>query len=267
MSEPRMLRPMEYGEIFNEAFDLYKRNFGLFAGIGAVIYVPFYLLTALGERFPLVTGLAVLLLYIPLVVANGAIIKALTDRYLGKEATIAGSWGYVLRRLVPYFFTAVLAWLMVMGGFVLLCVPGIIAAFWIYFVCNVMIVEDRYYSDAIRRSRELAAGQWLRILVIVLLSLILYLAVTGIVAVLAGVQFALTASASRPGAVEVPLWLSLTRGAVQALMQSVVAPIVSLMNVILYFDVRVRKEGYDIELLAQEMGEAPPGGSPGIAPA
>src|SRR2546421_4993726 len=85
MSEPRMLRPMDYGEILNEAFDLYKRNFGLFAGIGASVYIPYYLFTALGARYPIITVIASIIFYIPMAAANGAIIKALADRYLGRE--------------------------------------------------------------------------------------------------------------------------------------------------------------------------------------
>ena len=32
-------------------------------------------------------------------------------------------------------------------------------------------------------------------------------------------------------------------------------PFVSLFEVLVYFDLRVRKNGFDIELLAREMGE------------
>jgi len=264
MSEPRMLRPMDYGEILNEAFDLYKRNFGLFAGIGACVYIPYYLLLAVGARFPIIAAVALVAFYIPMAAANGAIIKALADRYLGREATIAGSWAYVFRRLAPYFLTAILAVLLFMIGFILLCVPGIIVAFWLYFLYNVMIVEDRFYVEAIQRSRELAAGQWLRIFVVAVLSFLIYGAVMVILGMFVGLQFVFTGKA---GAAEVPMWVSVSRGLAQGVTTTIVAPIVSLMSVLLYFDVRVRKEGFDIELLSQEMGDGPRGGGPSIAPA
>jgi len=263
MSEPRMLRPMDYGEILNEAFDLYKRNFGLFAGIGACVYIPYYLLVALGARYPIVTAVASIVFYIPMAAANGAIIKALADRYLGREATIAGSWAYVFRRLVPYLLTAILAVLLFMIGFVLLCVPGIIVAFWLYFLYNVMIVEDRFYVEAIQRSRELAAGQWGRIFIVAVLSFLIYGAVMVILGMFVGMQVVFMGKA---GAADVPLWVSVSRGLAQGVTTAIVAPLVSLMSVLLYFDVRVRKEGFDIELLSQEMGDGPRGG-PSIAPA
>jgi len=44
-------------------------------------------------------------------------------------------------------------------------------------------------------------------------------------------------------------------------------PLPSLLIVLLYFDVRVRKEGYDLELLVQEVAGLPPGSDPSGAPA
>jgi hypothetical protein len=269
MSEPRMLRPMDYGEIFNEAFDLYKRNFGLFAGIGAIVYFPWALMSVLTVRLPLVNGLISFGLYIPMVAAGGAIIKALADRYLGREATIAGSWSFVLRRLVPYLVTSLLAMLMVMGGFILLCAPGIIALFWIAFVWEVMLVEDRYFGDAIRRSRELAAGHWLRIFIVGLLAFAVNMAGAMLMGIIIAVPAAIIGGASpaRPGAADVPLAVALVQGLLYGAVQTVMTPFTQVLGVLLYFDVRVRKEGFDIELLAQEMGEVPLGGGPSIAPA
>jgi hypothetical protein len=253
---------MEYGEIFNEAFDLYKRNFPLLIGIGAVVYVPYALVAALANQLPLLAGLMMLCLFIPMIAASGATVKAIADRYLGREATIGGSWGYVLQRLWPYLWTSLLAVLMVMAGFLLLCVPGIIIAFWIFFVWYVMIVEDRYYGDAIRRSRELAAGQWGRIFAISLLTGVLTFGVSMITGVIAAVLQLSFASPTGPqgGPAEVPMTISLFQGLLNAGLQTVIAPLTTLLSVLLYFDVRVRKEGFDIELLAREMREPPIGG-------
>src|SRR5947209_4187811 len=34
------LQPMSIGDVFDTAFDLYKRNFALFAGVTAIVHVP-----------------------------------------------------------------------------------------------------------------------------------------------------------------------------------------------------------------------------------
>ena len=36
----RILRPLNYGDLFDEMFDLYKKNFLLFMGIVSLTYIP-----------------------------------------------------------------------------------------------------------------------------------------------------------------------------------------------------------------------------------
>jgi hypothetical protein len=255
---------MEYGELFNEAFDLYKRNFALLCGIGALVYVPYYLATAFLSRYPVLLGVLVLVLLMPLVAASGAVVKALADRYLGRETTIALAWGYILRRMVPFSLTGILAMLLLFGGLVLFCVPGIIVGFWVYFIWAVMIVEDRYYTAAIRRSRELAAGQWGRIFVVSLLTFVLMFGiymVVGVIGVVLMVPFMMRSGPAQ-GPPQLPLAFHIIQALVNGGLQTVITPFTSVLSVLLYFDVRVRKEGFDVELLAQEMGEPPLGSGP-----
>src|SRR5215213_11296531 len=87
MNAPRVLRPLGYGEIFNEAFDLYKSNFLLFAGIGAVVFIPLAFLTAWARGNEFWTGVLALVSWVPSVAAAGAVTKAIADRYLGNQVT------------------------------------------------------------------------------------------------------------------------------------------------------------------------------------
>jgi hypothetical protein len=41
----RILRPLSYGDLFDEVFDLYKKHFVLFVGIAGVVVIPLYALT------------------------------------------------------------------------------------------------------------------------------------------------------------------------------------------------------------------------------
>jgi hypothetical protein len=257
-----------YAEIFNEAFDLYKRNFVLFAGIGAVVYLPYALLSALAANAPLLKGLLALGLYLPSMAVNGAIVKALADRYLGRDATIGGSWRYLLRRLMPYLATSIRVGLMVGLGLLFFVIPGIFVAFNVFFVPAVMMVEDRYYREAMRRSGLLAAGQWGRIFVVGVLTLVLFAIVLVVVGVVEYGLWSLLMPGSTPteGA-HVPLWAALVQEILDAGAQIVLTPITSLLALLLYFDVRVRKEGFDVELLAQEMDEISPGVGPTASPA
>lgn len=293
MSERRMLRPMEYGEIFNEAFDLYKRNFPLLVGIGAVVYVPYAILSAFGVDSELTQGLVTLGFFVPLLAAYGAIVKALADCYLGEPVTIGGAWRYILRRLLPYMLTWVLAAL-VLGGIIagvsiLIAVavgargPGsgpmlalapvvlilallaigliLVAAFWLAFLPSVMVVEDRFYLAALRRSRDLSAGNWWRIFVVGVFTFMVAYGVMFIVLILFGVfigmRAAMTGDAGATDASGAVRGFMIGMHLTYGLLQAVLTPVMALPFVLLYFDVRVRKEGFDIELLAREMGALP----------
>src|SRR5690349_14822947 len=115
---------MSNGEILNEAFDLYKHNFALFAGISAVFYLPFALFSGLTANIDWLQRLMAHLLCVPALLVEGAIVKALTDRLLGREATIAGSWRYILQRSLPYLATSIKMYLLVGLGFLCFIYPG-----------------------------------------------------------------------------------------------------------------------------------------------
>lgn len=284
MSERRVLRPMEYGEIFNEAFDLYKRNFPLLVGIGAVVYIPYAILSAFGVDSDLTQALVTVGFFVPLLAAYGAMVKALADRYLGEPVTIGGAWRYILRRLLPYMLTWMLVALVmavIVAAFSVLVAyaigargPGstviiallafvliLIAAFWLAFLPSVMVVEDRFYLAALRRSRDLSAGNWWRIFVVgVFTFMVAYGAmfvVLIIFGVFVGMRAVMTGDVGETGAPGGMRGIMIGVHLIYGLLQAVLTPVMALPFVLLYFDVRVRKEGFDIELLAREMGALP----------
>jgi hypothetical protein len=284
MSERRVLRPLDYGEIFNEAFDLYKQNFLLFFGIGAVVYLPYGLLSGLLSGSNLTEGLLTLGSLLPIFAAYGAVVKALADRYLGEPVTIGGAWRYLLQRLLPYMLTwLIVLFLMslVLAAFVLAVVYAsenrgmasavliillavvlvLFASLWLAFLPSVMIVEDRFYRDAVRRSGQLAAGNWWRIFVVsfftglvtygaMIVVVVIFSLFTGLGTVLVGQTGGAAASPETWGAMAA---MQILYGVLQAIL----TPVTALAFVLLYFDVRVRREGYDVELLAREMADSP----------
>jgi hypothetical protein len=280
---------MEYGEIFNEAFDLYKRNFLLLVGIGAVVYLPYAILTTLVLHSPTAQWLVMLGFAVPLCAAYGALVKALADSYLGEPVSIGEAWRYVMRRIVPLMLTYLIVASVIglvaigfvffvtyavrdrgFGGAILITLVGLVlmvlAAFWLAFLPSVMIVEDRFYLAALRRSRELSKGNWARIFVVSLCAGIvaygLMTVVVGLFAVLIGVQTVMTGNAGASGPPGAPRGLLIGMQLVTGTMQALLTPITVMPFVLLYFDVRVRREGYDVELLAREMGGLPPGAPP-----
>jgi hypothetical protein len=121
----------------------------------------------------------------------------------------------------------------------------------------VLLTEDAHGTSALRRSRELVRGNWWRVFAVValgyLLSGILGGAIEGVVA---GVTTVSTSSDTVAGAV-----VNIVAGTVSSL---ITTPFVAAFLTVLYFDLRVRKEAFDLQLLAERIGVEPPAG--GTAP-
>jgi hypothetical protein len=105
------------------------------------------------------------------------------------------------------------------------------------------VQEDLGVSAAMRRSRQLVAGRKGRIFLALLLVYVLQMVAGGI-----QLPFAMLASRARGAEHILLLAIELIVGFMAV---SVVSPIASIALCLFYVDERVRREGYDIELLMQ----------------
>lgn len=250
----RILRPLSYGDLFDELFDLYKRNFLLLAGIAGIVYIPAYALSYAigGVAGPIVAVFAVALMqYIVLAATTWAVSRA----YLGESATIADSYKAIGRKLLPFIGTMIATGLLIGVGFMLCVVPGIIFSFWYAFISEVYVIEGRTSSDARARSKQLAIGEYGRIFLIALLCGILVQIVTALfTAPLAFLGPFMISSNSAANPSMAGGMYGLIYGVVTGLAMTLAGPIQVIAFVLLYYDIRVRKEGFDVEMLAQSMG-------------
>jgi len=248
MARAMSLRPMGILEIVDQSFRLYRSSFLVFFGIAAVVYVPALML----QSVP-VAGTIVAVIFLPLyLVANGALTKAISDRYLGEESSIGAAYGAVGKRFWPLLGTLIVAELFVASGVILLGVGIIVFAFWVLFVSQVFIIEDKRFFAAIWRSRFLVGkGVWAEFIVLIVIVGVL----SNIILAAVGAMFGAPGFFFRvedQGAL--PLFPLLVLG----LAQSLVLPIGQVATTLLYYDSRIRKEGFDLEMLAKEMGMVPP---------
>jgi hypothetical protein len=257
MIEPRVLRPMGYADLVNEAFDLYKRNFVLFAGVPGVVYLPFSALMSCLSNDDTLNSIVALGLIGLVLAIHGAMVRAVTDRSLGVAASIRGVWGVLLRRLFPYFVTSTMAWVGLLVGFSLCWFPGFILSVRTFFLWPVMMVEERYYLAAFQRSRELGAGQWGRIVVTALLIGLLTVLPIALLISMSG-EPEPPPPAGSP-ALHLPDWGELTGNLIFGAILALGTPLPTALGVLLYLDLRVRKEGFDVEWLSHQI-EGPPSG-------
>jgi len=261
--DPQTLRPMKFSEVIDQTFRLYRRSFLLLFGIGAIVYVPTSMMTSTPNPWVLVPGLV--LTYAFTMLATGAITKAVSDRYLGQPATIGGSYRFVVGRLGALLLTTILVGLFIMAGVFLLFVGAVIFAVWTSFFVPVLLIEGRAYARGIERSRYLIGqGVWARV--------ILMSTIAGLIAAI--VQYPIIFPLQIMSEVfQMPSLLTLS-GFFQGLAQAAVVPIGQVGLVLLYYDSRMRKEGFDLEILARELGEraaaalepTPPAAEPPAAP-
>lgn len=283
MEGPRILRPMGLGDILDETFDLYRRNLFLFVAIAAVLLVPYSVLYgALSREWlsasssglsPLSPTLspqevermlgslgrlsAMNLIYVVLsVIMSAALTLAVSNRFLDRPATMVDSYAFILRRVGAFLLTEFLVGLMFLGAFVLILVGGavlmVIFYFWTALVPYVFVVEGRKYGPAIRRSRDLARGQWGRIFV---LGLLVGLITMVFLALASIVNSGLAAAGTK--------WMGayVLSALFSGVASSFATPIPIIATIILYYDIRVRREGFDLEMLARELTSKPGGGS------
>lgn len=259
----RILRPMDYGAMLDEMFDIYKKNFLLLSGIVGIIYLPmsviFYSLymqvfsQLMMDRVPDIASIIILavimLLYVPLgYLVVAAITLAISNLYLGKKMTIMESYKAILSRLLPFSLTMILVSLLYGLGFVLCIVPGILLFFVLAFVSQVFIIEGKEYFDCMRRSYELARGEWLKIFVVGIITFVVVMVISA--ALTSPLQIA-TVFMKNPFSGP----MSIAQGFAQGISQTISLPVQTIAFVLLYYDIRIRKEGFDIEMLAQNINE------------
>jgi len=255
-SMPRF-EAMTTGTLLDRAFRLYANNFALLLGITAIAYVPFYLIMLLFQsslsfnpqdaNAPWVTiayFLVFMLLWtsIAFPIAGGAATYAISERYLGNTIAIHTA----LRRGLASFWSVSLAQITVsirvLIGFLLLIVPGVLWMLSYSVVVPTILVEGRTAMPSLRRSRELMKGQRGKAFAILIVLLLLEtIAGAGI----GSLSRSIFGTDSTTGVV--------LRSAINNLVSIFLAPLGIVATILLYYDMRIRKEGFDLEMLSRAM--------------
>jgi hypothetical protein len=184
-------------------------------------------------------GLAVLL-------ATAACFRAIAQAYLGEQADWRSSLRYALRLTPSLLLLTLLNALGVVLGLLLFILPGV----WIYvawaFATPVLLVEGLRGRAALGRSYRLVKGRWWRTFGVLVVGFVL----AAIVSTIVQAVFLIGIVVGEDNDALV-LVLSAIAGSVGL---AVTTPFQAALLAVLYFDLRVRNEGFDLELLAREIG-------------
>jgi len=273
--------PMSTGMVLDGAFRFYAQNFPLMLGISAILNVPILVLTVLpvflaragSSPFLAVTaaissmliGLVALLVVYPLV--TGATTKAVSDTYLGNPVTVGSALKVAWRRFGTLLMAQTVAGMIVLLGFILLVVPGILWMLSYTLIPPVVMIEaaerkgarpvpsppgdpgrgtpritDR--GEIRRRSWELVKGNRGKVFVVLFVFVVMQVLLATAGNWIAGMGFGAGSNLAR---------------AIQSIIGNVVAIVVAPLQTIaitlLYYDFRIRKEGFDLEMLSQAIGK------------
>jgi hypothetical protein len=279
------LRPLGIGEILDVGIKIYSRNALTLFKIVVFVVLPAQILVNIAEISALPSGAKVssfggtittqgtlsrhdaavavvgfiaafLIQFIAARFAQAGCFRAVADAYLGEEVGWRSSLSFALRRLPAIVGLALLSGLLVALGTLLCVIPGIYLYVAFTVAVPVLLVEGAGPRRALGRSRELVRGRWWGTcgvaLVGYLLVSVVSVALTGLVV---GVAFANPARNTVTG---------FTLNTLAATVGSMIAtPAAAAFITVLYIDLRVRKEGFDLLLLARRLGvERAPGQEP-----
>ncbi|MDP9389748.1 MAG: glycerophosphoryl diester phosphodiesterase membrane domain-containing protein [Actinomycetota bacterium] len=276
------LRPLSVGEMLDLGIKIYRQRFVPMVKAVAAVVAPVSVITALvqlslepdsedlfgpvdatgqptvdgGEFFSFLAGAlaAGLLGYVAAQLATAASYKLVAGAYLDDPPDWRASLSAALARLGSLvWLTIVFAFLLVLG-FLACVVPGI----FLYVAWSVavpaLLLEDQRGWQALKRSKQLVKGRWWPVLGAIVVSGIL----AGIVqAVFSGLLIAIAGAGDNAVVDATATAIANTAASV------LTTPFSAAVIMVVYFDLRVRKEGFDLELLARRVGVEPPAGSGG----
>lgn len=250
-----VLRPLSIGELLDRTFYLYRNNFPLFVGITAIpqLVVLALRLTAAAISlqaqwisFGLTTLVAIFANYIAIQISHAATVIAVSNLHLERPVSIRSAYQSA-KGSIPRVLGITLAIGIAAGvGFIFLIIPGVYLFLMWSLAIPATILEGGGLSVSTTRSRELTRGSRGRIFVIYLLLVLLAFVVGVIIEWPLG--FIAELIAHRNPAQTLPL-IEAMQAAGGFVSTSLVGPLVTIALTLIYYDQRVRKEGFDLELM------------------
>jgi hypothetical protein len=248
-------RPMGIGEILSTAFQLYQRHWRTLLAIAAVVVVPFTLLQYLigdqvrtrGEETAngvvetatwavgtagLVAALAGVVMFL---VLTGAITRAVAAEVAGEDPGVEQSYRIGFHRFWSVLLVSVLVGLPTIAVLIHIVIPGSYVGVRLCVSIEALVVEGRRGTQAMGRSWELVGGHWWHAFGTLLVAALL----TGLVNALITAPFSGTS------------WF--VQAVVAAVATVVTLPYGVLVGVLLYLDLRARKERLTLERLRTDL--------------
>jgi hypothetical protein len=275
------LRPLSIGELLDQTFRIYRQHFWLFVGMAtlamvlaggviALVAIGFTLFFARGVSDQLT--ISAVLIGVPafvlgyigsLALCYAAIVYAASQLYLEQPVTIRGSYNVVMHRFWALTGLVILMGMIIFAATVLGILALIIGALLTCFLsaCYVslsipaMVLEGSGVMDSLRRSYAMVKGDLGK----VALTLFVFWAVQTAASYLLmyGAMVPLLIMSVQHGA-QPPVWAALLPYLGQFLAIIVTMPLMGIGLSLVYYDIRIRREAFDLQVMMSSLGPASP---------
>ena len=261
--------PLSLSELLDRMFAIYRRYFPTLIGTTAL---PFLLLIPTGaivgagvfaaarsgrtpEDFFGIGIAAILVVYFVLIVAYTlswiAVTAAVWEIQLGRKPTVRGSYRAAWRQLWKAILAGILIGLAIIAGSLMLIVPGVIFALAFSLTGPVILAEGAGPTIAMSRSWDLTKGYKGKVFVTWLICV--------------GISFAMTYALQVPFLVvsaftlktgSGPIWYLILSNLCSVIGSILAAPLQTIGLCLIYYDARVRKEGFDLQMMIDSLAPA-----------
>ncbi len=221
--------------------------------------------------------------FIAYMVTLGATTVAVSELYVGRTATIASAYayvrGYIGRLVLLLLLIGIRLVGLAFGGIVVFSIAGVAAAmvlgpfaavipvlgmFVVMLACFLLslryavavpaiVLEPITASEAVRRSVLLTREHLFRTGVIVVFAMVISYAALA----LFQLPFIVGAGMAGPES-PTAFWLSLVGTVTGAFGSAVTTPLMIIALALFYYDLRIRKEGLDLQIMMASLDHAPP---------
>ncbi|MBI5955249.1 MAG: glycerophosphoryl diester phosphodiesterase membrane domain-containing protein [Chloroflexi bacterium] len=262
--ERPILKELSIPEILDKALYLYRQHVGLLLKIGAFVFIPSAIVSAVFSFYFNGTRLLdnILNIFLPPIV-HIALVTAISNLYLGRSVTIREAFSAVTKRYWTWFGTSLLMglamipmgvvlWVMSLGGpflgflglLVFLPVIVYLSTRW-SLATSVIVIDNAGISESLRKSWTLTRDYFWRVLGTSFAAWLLSMLFSTLPSIFVTFLFGKMIS--------IPInLLSAIITTVEQLAVIIVSPLYMGVNVLIYYDLRIRKEGFDLLFMAGE---------------
>lgn len=251
MTVPAPFRPRSVTELVDASVQLLRADYLQYVMLMAIAYMPWLFVLLLVGRLGTVDaalGLGAVGFFLAAMVwftiVDGVMTVAASERYLGREVDVIGALRQAFSRAGALVYASIMKWLAVGIGLIVLIVPGAYFLARFFAASQVVMLEGLGGSAALARSTALSEGLKGHILKTLLLVIVIYFGLEIGWAIVLGMLFGGQATEGV---------MLIGQQLLSVIFTVLIYPFLSIAQTVLYYDVRIRREGYDLELMARDL--------------